>query len=127
MIKALLYNSCTSCRKAEQLLRQQGVEYEKRESFKERFTAGELRDLLRSVHLKPSEVISTRSRAYADRQLAQMDLTEDEIIDLMVEEPTLLRRPIVIKGDEAIVGYNESQLLELIDGNEADMAPTPRT
>ena len=115
MIKALLYNSCTSCRKAEDLLKQSGEPYEKREFFKDRFTAQELGALLGSVDLRPSEVISTRSRAYKERNLAEAELTDSQILDLMVEEPTLLRRPIVIKGDRAVVGYNESKLRELIE------------
>lgn len=122
MIQALLYNSCTSCRKTEKLLKQSGVEYEKREFFKDRFTADELRSLLDSVQLKPSDVISTRSRVYKERQLAEADLTEDQIIDLMVDEPTLLRRPIVINGDKAVVGYNEFKLRDLIDSDGADVA-----
>lgn len=118
MIKALLYTSCTSCRKTEDVLKKSGVDYEKREFFKQRFTADELGSLLASVGLTPSDVISTRSRAYKDRNLADADLTDAQILDLMVEEPTLLRRPIVINGDQAVVGHNEAKLRELI-GEEA--------
>ena len=114
MIKALLYNSCTSCRKTEDILRQSGVDYEKREFFKQRFTADELGSLLESVGLKPSDVISTRSRVYKERNLGDAVLTDSQILDLMVEEPTLLRRPIVINGDQAVVGHNEAKLRDLI-------------
>jgi arsenate reductase/regulatory protein spx len=114
MIKALLYNSCTSCRKTEDVLGQSGVDYEKREFFKERFTVDELRSLLKSVGLTPSDVLSTRSRVYKARNLADANLSEDQILDLMVEEPTLLRRPIVINGDRVVVGHNEAKLRDLI-------------
>jgi arsenate reductase/regulatory protein spx len=114
MITAFLYNSCTSCRKTEDVLKQSGIEYEKREFFKDRFTPDELRSLLNTVGLKPSDVLSTRSRVYKERNLAEADLTEDQILDLMVEEPTLLRRPIVVNGDRVIVGYNEAKLRDLI-------------
>lgn len=114
MIKALLYNSCTSCRKTDEVLKESGVVYERREFFKERFSKEELRSLLESVHLAPSEVLSTRSRVYKERGLAEADLTDDQILDLMVEEPTLLRRPIVTNGDRAVVGHNEKQLRDLI-------------
>ena len=114
MIKALLYNSCTSCRKAEALLKERGVDYEKREFFKDRFSKEELGALLASVGLTASDVISTRSRVYKERGLGETDLSDDQILDLMVEEPTLLRRPIVIKGDQAVVGFNAPKLQELI-------------
>ena len=118
MIKALLYNSCTSCRKTEGVLKESGVEYEKREYFKDRFTPDELRSLLDSVGLTPSDVFSTRSRVYKERNLADAELTDDQMLDLMAEEPTLLRRPIVIKGNQVVVGHNEAKLRDLI-GNEA--------
>jgi Spx/MgsR family transcriptional regulator len=114
MIKALLYNSCTSCRKTEDVLKESGVEYEKREFFKHRFTTDELRSLLESVGLKPSDVISTRSRVYKERNLEATQLSDEEILDLMVEEPTLLRRPIVVNGNRAVVGHNAARLRDLI-------------
>jgi arsenate reductase/regulatory protein spx len=114
MITAFLYNSCTSCRKTEDVLKQSGVEYEKREFFKHRFTPEELRSLLDTVGLKPSDVLSTRSRVYKERNLAEADLTEDQMVELMVEEPTLLRRPIIVNGDRVVVGYNEAKLRDLI-------------
>lgn len=116
MIKALLYNSCTSCRKTESVLRESGVDYEKREYFKDRFTVDELRALLASVGMTASDVISKRSRVYKERNLEEANLSDDDILELMVEEPTLLRRPIVIRNGKAVVGHNEAKLRDLIAG-----------
>lgn len=77
MIIALLSNSCTSCRKTETMLRESGVNYEKREFFKERLTRDELKTLLDSAGLKSSDVISTRSRSYKERGLATRQLSDD--------------------------------------------------
>lgn len=118
MITALLYNSCTSCRKTEQVLKESGVEYERREFFKDRFTREELRSLLQSVNLTPADVFSSRSRVYKDRNLGEAGLDEEQRLDLMVEEPTLLRRPIVISGDCVVVGHDETRLRELIGNTE---------
>lgn len=116
MITALLYNSCTSCRKTEAVLKESGVEFEKREYFKDRLTRGELKSLLDSVNLTASDVLSTRSRPYREMGLAGKDVTDDELLDLMIEEPRLLRRPIVVRDGEAVVGHNEAKLRELIGG-----------
>lgn len=113
-IKALLYNSCTSCRKTESVLRESDVYFDKREYFKDRFTKDELAALLRDAGLSVSDVLSRRSRVYQERNLAESDLSDDEILDLMVEEPTLLRRPIVIGEDRVVVGHNEQELRDLI-------------
>lgn len=117
MIRALLYNSCTSCRKTDEVLKESGVEYERREYFKDRFTRDELRLLLASVNLRASNVVSTRSKVYRDRNLGDADLNDEQMLELMVEEPTLLRRPIVVNGDQVLVGHNEKKLRELIESD----------
>lgn len=114
MIKALLYNSCSSCRKTEQVLREIGVEFERREYFKDRFTKEELRSLLRSVNLTRADVMSARSRVYKERKLGEAGPDEEQMLELMIEEPTLLRRPIVVIEDRAIVGHDEKALRQML-------------
>lgn len=113
-IKALLYNSCTSCRKTENVLKANDVDYEKREYFRDRFTKDELKALLDGAGLEVRDVLSRRSRVYKERNLDEAALSDDELLALMVEEPTLLRRPIVIGEGEVVVGHNESKLRDLI-------------
>lgn len=113
-IQAYLYNSCTSCRKTDEILKESDVDYERREFFKDRFTKEELRTLLEQNNLTVQDVISTRSTPYKQHDLANRDLTDDEILDLMIEDPRLLRRPIVLSGDTVIIGHNEKQLQELV-------------
>lgn len=114
-VTAYLYNSCTSCRKTDELLRESGIDYERREYFKDKFTRDELRELLDSHGLTIAEVISTRSTPYKQHDLANRRLSDDEILDLMVEDPRLLRRPIIISGDRVVIGHNAAKLRELID------------
>lgn len=117
-ITAYLYNSCTSCRKTEQVLKESGVEYERREYFKDRFSKAELRALLESAGLSVRDVISTRSTPYKQHDLANRSLDDDEILDLMVEDPRLLRRPIVTGTDGVVVGHNSGKLQDLIASEE---------
>jgi Spx/MgsR family transcriptional regulator len=117
-ITAYLYNSCTSCRKTEQVLKESGVEYERREYFKDRFSKEELRALLESAGLTVQDVISTRSTPYKQHDLANRSLDDDEILDLMVEDPRLLRRPIVTGTDGVVVGHNSGKLQDLIASEE---------
>jgi len=119
MIKAYVYNSCTSCRRTDDVLKQSGVPYERREFFKQRFSRDELEDVLDRAGLAPRDVLSRRSRVYKERQLEDAQLTDDQLLDLMVEEPTLLRRPLVIRGERVIVGHNEPALREMIEAEQA--------
>lgn len=110
-----LYSSCTSCRNAEGMLRESGKAYRRRDYFKERFTVEELRALLDRAGLGVSDALSTRSRAYSALNLADRHLTDDELLDLMVKEPTLLRRPLVLGHGKAVVGFNASGIRALIE------------
>ena len=110
-----LYSNCSSCRKAEQVLQASGMEYVRRDYFKERFTVAELRALLVRAGLRATDALSTRSRAYADLKLATKELSDAEILELMVKEPTLLRRPLVIGNGAAVVGFNAGDIQTLID------------
>jgi Spx/MgsR family transcriptional regulator len=113
-ITAYLYNSCTSCRKTDQMLKESGVEYERREFFRDRFTKDELKALLERHGLTVADVISTRSTPYKQNDLANKQLSDDQILDLMVEDPRLLRRPLVVSGDKVVIGHNAAMLQELI-------------
>ena len=94
---------------------QEGVPFARRDYFRDRFTVDELRELLAGLGLRPREVLSRRSRAYkeliGDREAG---LTDGEVLDLMVTEPTLLRRPLVAAGGRAVVGFDREALRALI-------------
>ena len=90
MIELFVHPTCTSCRKAEALLAEAGAEVARRDYFRDRFTVDELRDVLGRAGLTPSEALSTRAKAYQSRGLGDQDLSDDQLLDLMVEEPTLL-------------------------------------
>src|SRR6478735_35144 len=105
-----LYASCTSCRKAEDLLFEKGVEATRRDYFKNRFSRDELVGVLQRANVTPFDVLSTRSRSYKELDLANRTVTSDELIDLMVEQPQLLKRPIIIKDGRSTVGFNRSAI-----------------
>jgi len=108
------YASCTSCRNAETLLEDLGVDWEKREFFKKRFTPDELKTLLARIGMTPHEVLSTRSRPYKELGLAEKRLSDGDVIDLMIEYPQLLKRPLTVRGNEAVVGYKKDAIAALV-------------
>jgi Spx/MgsR family transcriptional regulator len=118
-ITAYLYNSCTSCRKTDDVLKASGVDYDRREFFKNRFSKEELRAFLESHGLKIEDVISRRSTPYKANDLENRSLPDEEILDLMIEDPRLLRRPIVVVGNQVLIGHNEAKLRQLIRAGQA--------
>ena len=109
------YSSCSSCRNAETLLTRLGVEFVRRDLFREQLAASELIELFARTGLTPMAVISKRSRPYAALHLAERTLADAEIIRLMSENPALIRRPIVVRGGAAVVGYNPAAIERLVE------------
>jgi arsenate reductase len=68
--------------------------------------------VLASAGLTPREVLSKRAKPYKDL-VGDRDLSDDELLALMVQEPTLLRRPLAIKGGRATVGFDREGLATL--------------
>ena len=118
-MEVYVHPTCTSCKKAEALLSEAGVAVERRDYFRDRFDAEELRALLGRAGLSAHDVLSMRSRAYRDQGLAERDLSEDDLIVLMVAEPTLLRRPIVVGIGGTAVGFDRGKLETLAAAESA--------
>jgi len=119
VINIYIYSSCTSCRKTESVLNESGVAFTSRDYFRDRFTREELASLLTTASLAPSNVLSRRSKVYGARRDEIDALADDTLLDLMVEEPTLLRRPILIGNGGVVVGHNAGKLADLISGSLA--------
>ena len=96
------------------MLAEHGVDFERRDYFREPFTVDELRTLFDEIGVKPSELLSKRSKAYKELELADRDLTEDELLALIPENPTLIRRPILVKDGNAVIGFNKEKIEALI-------------
>ena len=84
----------------------------RRDYFKERFTVEELRGILDAAGLTPRDVLSKRAKTYSTL-VGDRDLSDDELLALMVQEPTLLRRPLAIRDGQATVGFDREGLAAL--------------
>ena len=88
------------------------VDFEEREYGKNPFTEKELRELIGD---SPIEMfLNTRTPLYRERNMKQKPPSKDEAIKLMLKDPNLLRRPVIIKGKTKITGFNEIELKELL-------------
>jgi regulatory protein spx len=89
------------------------VTVERRDYFRDRFSIEELRSLLAELGIGPADVLSKRSRAYQARR-DEIDAMDDAaLIGAMVNEPTLLRRPLVVSDKRYTVGFDRKGLEHL--------------
>ena len=86
-------------------LAQAGVELEERDFFQDRLSEEELRALLGDT--PASQVFSWSSPSFKKLGLVRDDLDDEQLIRLMVDEPRLIRRPLVRVGDQVVVGARD--------------------
>jgi arsenate reductase len=72
-----------------------------------------LKSLLKKMGMKTRELLRTKEPIYKELRIAEKQLSEDEIIELMVTHPDLIQRPIVERGDRAILARPADRLKEI--------------
>jgi len=95
--------TCTTCRQAVQILTESGQPFEAINYYEKRFTKAQLKALLAKARLQARDVLRTKEDVYKTLGLAKKDLSEDELLTFMIEHPDLIQRPIVEKGETAIL------------------------
>jgi len=99
------------------------VNYERRDFFRERLTSAELRGILEAAGCRPVDILSRRSRAYQSRRGEIDAMSDEQLLDEMTREPTLIRRPLILDGNRLIVGYDTKSLAMLAsDQTETEQA-----
>ena len=88
----------------DRLLRESGVDFEKINYYLEPLSEKKLRELLRKMGIKPRALLRTSESIYRELNLGKSELSDDELIALMVKHPDLIQRPIVERGDHAVLG-----------------------
>lgn len=106
--------TCTTCRNLANLLKENGIGYEKVNYFIEPLTEGKLRELLLKANLSPFDVLRKKEPLVKELNIGD-ETAPDEVIKLIVENPSILQRPIVEVGDKAVLARPVEKALELIN------------
>ena len=107
--------TCTTCRKLGALLEERGIEFERVNYHIDPLPEEKIRDLLRKAKARPRDVLRTKEPEYEDLGLDSPDVSDDELIAAMVKHPQLLQRPIVERGDRAILARPPERVTEILD------------
>ena len=113
-IKIYQKPTCTKCRETIGILKARGVEFDSCNYYETPLTVAELRDLIRKLGISPRELLRKGEKVYRDLELGRRELTDDELIAVMVDNPDLIQRPIVVRGKKAVLGRPPESVEELI-------------
>ena len=106
--------TCTKCREMDRFLRESGVDFNKVNYYLEPLDEKKLRTLIEKMEIAPRALLRTSESIYRDLELGKKELDDDEIISLMVKHPDLMQRPIVERGDRAVLGRPTENVQQLL-------------
>ena len=89
-----------------------GVELESRDLDKQRLSEAELEELIGDRDYE--EFLNTRNELYRTRNMKDHPPSRAEAIKLMAKEPNLIRRPVVLRGSEMVLGLDEEAYRKLL-------------
>jgi arsenate reductase (glutaredoxin) len=93
-------------------LQSKKVDFDEREYGKNPFSESELREIIGDSPIE--RFLNSRTPLYREKNMKQKPPSKDEAIKLMLKDPNLLKRPVIIKGRKTLTGFDEAEVKELL-------------
>ena len=100
--------TCTTCRKVRAYMENRGFDLHFRNLDKERLSSDELEKLIGDRDHR--EFLNTRNEMYRRKNMKQNPPTRAEAIRMMVGEPNLIRRPVIVAGGRVVLGFDREKI-----------------
>jgi arsenate reductase len=116
MKKITIYQNptCTTCRRVHAALKDSGVDFNAVNYYTKPISKTKMKSLLSKMKMQAKDLLRKKEGVYKDLGLAKKKLSQDELIDLMVKYPDLIERPIVEKGEKAILARPAERILDIL-------------
>lgn len=110
MIKVYTAPSCSSCRKAKKFFDEENIPYLEKNIFVSELKDNELKDILIKSENGTKDIISERSKIIKEKKVDIDSMTISQLIKFIRENPSVLKRPIMVDDTKIQVGYNEEEI-----------------
>lgn len=104
---------CSKSRETLELIKAKGEQIKIVEYLKTPPTYAELKRILMKLHMRPEQILRKTELLYKEK-FKKKNFTDDEWIKIMTEHPVLIERPIVVKGNKALLGRPPENVLNLL-------------
>lgn len=105
---------CSKSRQALQILQENNCDYEIFSYLDMELNTHLIEDILKKLDLSPRELLRKGELDYKDNDLRNIEHSDQDIINLMIKFPKLIERPIVVKGNRAVIGRPPERVKELL-------------
>jgi len=114
MITLYTSSSCSSCRKAKKWLDENKIAYKEKNIVGIRLTRDDIINMLKFSENGFEDIISTRSKIFKDTNMDTEEMRFGELADFIIDNPTILKRPIIVNDKIMQTGYNEDEIRAFI-------------
>jgi arsenate reductase (glutaredoxin) len=104
---------CRKSRAGLQYLQENGLEHTVVEYHRTPFSRETFKELLMKLNMRPLEIVRTQEDEYKDK-LKGKNFTDEEWITIILENPKLIQRPIVVKNHKAVLGQPVEEIERLL-------------
>ncbi len=122
MITIYTTSSCSSCRKAKKWFDEQGIEYKEINIFIKTLSVSEVQQILIRTENGFDDIVSKRSKIASENIQKLENMTIMELVDFLRENPSALRRPIIMDDKHFQVGYNDDEIRAFIPRDLRNMS-----
>tara|TARA_B100001250_G_scaffold398054_1_gene405853 strand:- start:83 stop:433 length:351 start_codon:yes stop_codon:yes gene_type:complete len=113
-LKILHNPRCSKSRQTLAILNDNEIDVDIIEYLKDTPSKETLRQIINILEFKPRDLMRKGEAVYKDNDLRREDLTEDDLIQFMIDNPILIERPIVYDDERAVIGRPPDNVLKLI-------------
>lgn len=104
---------CKKSREGLEVLKNSGKEFEVRQYLKDQLSEEELEKILKKLEIMPIDLVRTNEKIWKE-EFKDQDLSDDQVIKAMLQNPKLIERPIVETDEKAVIGRPASKIEEII-------------
>ena len=114
MIKIYVSPTCSSCRKVKQFFKDQNIHYEEHNIFDSSLKDEDLKEILAKSENGTDDIIAKKSKIMKEQKVDVESMSISEMIKFVRENPSVLRRPIMVDDNRIQVGYNKEEITTFI-------------
>ena len=105
---------CSKSRQALALLNSRNVQYKTFLYLQNEISYDEFLRILGLLKIKPRDILRVKEKEYLENNLNNMDLTDKEIIKILLKNRKLIERPIAIKGEKAVIARPPEKVFQVL-------------
>ena len=128
MITLYTSPSCLSCRKVKKYFVDNKIQFKEKNIFQTKLLRSDIFKMLANSENGFDDIISTKSKIFKETNVDLDSLTIHQLVDFIIENPSILKRPIIVNDFDLQVGYNPDDITlflpEELRGPACDICPS---